>query len=308
MKKVHSFLGRCKKQYRQLGLGRYRPAYFITAYSLAAVILILAAEHFYSEDTNSIQVQTKTSFESSGLKGATEEGSISQEEHRSLDTQEDKLVQYLGSGTLDGLTTLAVGYITELKEQEDEINLVILEQDTIRTNKARQIAEEQRLLAIAKAKEAERIKKEAERKALELQKQQEELKKNAMMLSASERKYLEMIVQAESGNQDIKGKILVANVVLNRIKSSRFPDTVKAVVFQHTGSCYQFSPAKSGSIYRVHISKETKEAVTRALNGEDYSKGALYFVARSAANRNSLTWFDRELTRLFTHGGHTFYK
>ena len=308
MKKVHSFLGSFKDRYESLGLKRYRPAYIITAYSLVAVILILSAEHCYSDDTNVVKVRAKTNFESIRFEETTDADTVLQSDKEKEVTVEEKVTSYLELGTLDGMTALATEQIAKLQETEEQISLAMEEQEEIKTGKAREVAEEERLLAIAKAEEAARIEAEAKRKAEELKKKQEENSKSAVSLSASERNVLERIVQAEAGNQDAKGKMLVASVVLNRVKSFRFPNTVQGVVFQHSGSTYQFSPAKSGSVNRVKVTDSTKTAVSRVLNGEDYSQGALFFVARSAANRNSLTWFDRKLTRLFTHGAHTFYK
>ena len=120
------------------------------------------------------------------------------------------------------------------------------------------------------------------------------------------------IVQAEAGHEDYKGKVLVANVVLNRYKSSIFPNTVYDVVTQtHYGSnglVYQFSPAKPGcSFWYVSPSEETIKAVNKALNGTDYSQGALYFVARDKADPGNVSWFDRNLTKLFKHGNHEFF-
>lgn len=141
-----------------------------------------------------------------------------------------------------------------------------------------------------------------------VQKEEAKRKANRMTLSARDKKVLERIVEAEAGDQDVMGRMLVANVVLNRVRNKEFPDNVKDVVFEHRGCHYQFSPAGSGSIHRVTVSKTTKKAVKRVLNGEDESRGALYFVQRNIANKNSLSWFDRDLTRLFKHGCHTFYK
>ena len=119
---------------------------------------------------------------------------------------------------------------------------------------------------------------------------------------------LQRIVEAEATGEDIKGKMLVANVILNRVKNKDFPDSVKAVVFQKSGSTYQFSPIKDGRYYSVKVSESTKKAVNRVLQGEDYSQGALYFSARIRADKNSMSWFDRHLTYLFKHGGHEFFK
>jgi N-acetylmuramoyl-L-alanine amidase len=123
-------------------------------------------------------------------------------------------------------------------------------------------------------------------------------------ITGEELDLLERIVQAEAGGEDLKGKILVANVILNRVHSSRFPNDIKSVIMAGR----QFSPVSDGRLWTVTVSAETKEAVQRALDGEDYSQGALYFMARSAADPGNVTWFDRALTRLFRHGGHEFFK
>lgn len=116
------------------------------------------------------------------------------------------------------------------------------------------------------------------------------------------------IVEAEAGNQDEEGKLLVANVVLNRVSDEAFPDTVREVILQKENGVTQFSPVSNGSIWTVEISPETEEAVGRALQGENKSEGALYFVARKYADTNRLAWFDNHLTFLFEHGGHEFFK
>lgn len=115
------------------------------------------------------------------------------------------------------------------------------------------------------------------------------------------------IVEAEAGGEDEDGKLLVANVVLNRMNSEAFPDSVREVVMQRSSRVTQFSPVATGRIWRVEISEETARAVERALEGEDISQGALYFAARRYASSDSMRWFDRKLTFLFRHGGHEFF-
>lgn len=126
-------------------------------------------------------------------------------------------------------------------------------------------------------------------------------------LSDKDYEILLKIVQAEAGNEDEKGKMLVAGVVLNRVNSGRFPNTVEEVVFQHKNGKYQFSPVANGSYYSVKVSDETKEAVGRVLKGEDITQGALYFAARKYADDENMRWFDRSLKRLFEYGGHEFF-
>lgn len=122
-------------------------------------------------------------------------------------------------------------------------------------------------------------------------------------ISDEEYQVLLRIVEAEAPKEDAYGKMLVANVVLNRVHADQFPDTISEVVFQEG----QFAPVRSGSYYRRTVSEETVEAVERVLAGEDHSQGALYFVARALASEEGLRFFDEKLEKLFKHGVHTFY-
>ena len=110
------------------------------------------------------------------------------------------------------------------------------------------------------------------------------------------------IVEAEAPDEDIEGKMLVANVVLNRLEEG-FGDSISDVVFAKD----QFEPVTNGRIFRVEPSEDTIEAVKRVLNGEDESQGALYFMARARASKKGIKWFDTKLKFLFKHGRHEFY-
>ena len=92
-----------------------------------------------------------------------------------------------------------------------------------------------------------------------------------LSISSADYQVLLKIVEAEAGSEDLNGRILVANVVLNRVKSELFPDCVTDVVYQHSNGVYQFSPVKNGTIDTVSISEETKQAVELALDGTDLS-------------------------------------
>lgn len=165
---------------------------------------------------------------------------------------------------------------------------------------AREKQEEADLEAARKAEEKRKAEEERQR-ALEA----ENRRKNAV-ISYSDEDYriLQRIVQAEAGNCDAKGKILVANVVINRVKSKKFPSTIKGVVYAPR----QFSPVGNGSINRVKVTNETVDCVNRALAGEDYSQGALYFMNRSRSKGSNVSWFDSRLQYLFYHGGHEFFR
>lgn len=127
-------------------------------------------------------------------------------------------------------------------------------------------------------------------------------------LSAKDRAVLLRIVEAEATDEDVKGRMLVANVVLNRVNcKTEFPDNVTDVVFDTTGGVYQFSPIEDGRYWSVSISDKTREAVHRVLCGEDESQGALYFMARQYADADNVVWFDSSLSYLFAYGEHEFF-
>lgn len=128
------------------------------------------------------------------------------------------------------------------------------------------------------------------------------------VLEASELDVLLRIVESEAGSEDEDGRLLVANVILNRVNNDKFPSTVTEVVFQQENGVAQFSPVSNGTIYKVEVSEETYDAVERALNGEDISQGALFFASRKYADSSKMKWFDDNLVFLFEHGGHEFFK
>ena len=149
---------------------------------------------------------------------------------------------------------------------------------------------------------------EQQREREEKERRRRERKRREEKRRQEERQILERIVEAEAGDQDLEGRILVANVILNRVHSKHFPDTIKGVVFANRAGRYQFSPVSNGRYYRVTVSDKTKRAVKQALAGKDISKGALYFMCRSASDPKNVAWFDRDLTKVAQHGCHEFFK
>lgn len=132
-------------------------------------------------------------------------------------------------------------------------------------------------------------------------------KKARYSLEQEDYEALLKIVEAEAGCEDMKGKMLVAGVVMNRVESKKFPNTVKEVVFQKEDGVSQFSPVSDGRYQKVCVSDETKEAVERVIYGEDITEGALYFASRKYADPEKMKWFDNSLTLLFSYGGHEFF-
>ena len=109
--------------------------------------------------------------------------------------------------------------------------------------------------------------------------------------------WLSHIINAESGNQPLAGKIAVGNVIMNRVESPLFPNTIYTVIFQRN----QFSPASSGAIYR-DANQESVIAAKLVLDGAEVLDNALYF------NRVGMDcWASRNKTLVATIGAHAFY-
>lgn len=109
------------------------------------------------------------------------------------------------------------------------------------------------------------------------------------------------IAMAEAEGESVEGKALVMLVVLNRVWSDGFPDSIEEVIFQRN----QFSPVREGGRYwTTEPNDECREALDLVMDGWDESQGALYFEAAD----NEQGWHSRNLEFLFQHGGHKFYR
>lgn len=113
---------------------------------------------------------------------------------------------------------------------------------------------------------------------------------------------LQKIVMAEAEGEPYEGKVAVANVVLNRLRSANFPDTIKEVIYQKR----QFSPVANGRLKRVQPNKESVDAVNAALSGvKEVPDNTYFFLSLKLAQ--DLTVHHSQ-TYVATIGNHTFYK
>ena len=111
--------------------------------------------------------------------------------------------------------------------------------------------------------------------------------------------WLSHIVYSESNGQPMDGMIGVGNVVLNRVKSASFPNTVKDVVFQPG----QFNPVDMGTIY-LEPSEQAILAAKLAIEGVNTVGESLYFVNPVIGDSS---WFNRSLTCTIVIADHAFY-
>ncbi|WP_405107662.1 cell wall hydrolase [Paenibacillus sp. FSL K6-1217] len=113
---------------------------------------------------------------------------------------------------------------------------------------------------------------------------------------------LQKIVMAEAEGEPYKGKVAVANVVLNRLRSANFPDTIREVIYQKR----QFSPVANGRLKRVKPNADSIKAVNAALMGVKEVTDDTYFFLSLTLAQDLTVHHSRTLAK--TIGNHTFYK
>lgn len=96
---------------------------------------------------------------------------------------------------------------------------------------------------------------------------------------------LSRLIMAEAQGESYTAKTAVGAVVLNRVKSAIFPNTIKDVIYQTDNGYYQFTPVLNGWINKPADADSIKAAYA-ALNGTDPTNGALYYFDDTVTN----TW------------------
>lgn len=115
--------------------------------------------------------------------------------------------------------------------------------------------------------------------------------------------WLARIIHAESRGEPLIGQIAVGNVVLNRVKSNYYPNTIYGVIFDRKYGV-QFSPILDGSIYNTPGYSATLAAKI-CLEGYNLSEGSFFFLNTALATSS---WIPRTREYAFTIGNHDFYK
>ncbi|MEW5953245.1 MAG: LysM peptidoglycan-binding domain-containing protein [Bacillota bacterium] len=103
-------------------------------------------------------------------------------------------------------------------------------------------------------------------------------------ISNSDFELLARLVKAEADSESHLAKVAVAAVVLNRVQSDKFPNTIAGVIYQRDGGRYQFEPVLNGWINKP-ANEASRKAVREAVNGRDPTNGALYFFEHWVPNK-----------------------
>lgn len=139
-------------------------------------------------------------------------------------------------------------------------------------------------------------------RAVELKTTGKELANGQSYYNSDDLYWLSRIISAEASGESLLGQIAVGNVVLNRVESRQYPNTVYGVIFDRKGGT-QFSPVALGTIYK----KPTESSVVAAkicLEGYSISDGILFFMNPRIATNN---WISKNRPYAFSIGNHDFY-
>lgn len=110
---------------------------------------------------------------------------------------------------------------------------------------------------------------------------------------------LARVINGEARGEPYTGMVAVGAVVLNRVRSSSFPNTISGVIYQPGA----FTAVTDGQ-FNVAVTQQSRNAARDAMNGWDPSGGALYYYNPATAT-NSWIWSRPVLTRI---GNHVFCK
>lgn len=116
--------------------------------------------------------------------------------------------------------------------------------------------------------------------------------------------WLARIIEAEAGAESYQGKVAVGNVILNRVNSKDFPNTVYNVIFEYYGNIPQFSPVADGTIYNSPT-QESINAAKDALSGSRPVGNSTYFFN---PNKAAGAWIVKNKSYVSRIGGHVFYQ
>jgi N-acetylmuramoyl-L-alanine amidase len=134
---------------------------------------------------------------------------------------------------------------------------------------------------------------EGDNKSVSAETEIEDIKSDELILLAR-------LIHAEARGESYRGQVAVGAVVLNRVRSSAFPGTIKGVIYQEG----QFTPVENGQ-FNLTPNPASFRAAKAALNGEDPSQSAVYFYNPDTAR--TLWWLSTR-ERTVKIGNHVFAK
>ncbi len=118
-------------------------------------------------------------------------------------------------------------------------------------------------------------------------------------VTAAEKRLMAQLVTAEAKGEPYAGQVAVATVILNRVDSSQFPNTITSVIYQ-TG---QFTPVRTGTINQTPTASAIR-AVDEAIAFRGQGRGSLFFYNPAIATNH----WNATRQHTVTIGNHVFAK
>jgi spore germination cell wall hydrolase CwlJ-like protein len=174
----------------------------------------------------------------------------------------------------------------DMQQKQDSVNSLIgqTKANIAQTNQDLEDAKEnvsdldaklQKMIEYEKQLELQKAQEDAARLAAIKAQEQEDTSGVVYVPTDSDAYLLGAIIQCESDGEPYEGKLAVGSVVLNRVRSSYFPNTISGVIYQSG----QFSPVASGRLaYRLEagVNGTCLQAAQEVLNG-NITLNCLYF-------------------------------
>lgn len=264
---------------------------------------------YFENDIEELQVATEEVVEETKAKYYFVKTSLNK--RMTPDTVNEPIGWLAANEPVRGLTTLGNGWV--LLEDNSYVNGKYLEEKLGMTDEEfAKATEDYNAMRAQRLKEAKEAREQAAKeKAILKQQQAAQVKavstavetsssstvaRNGITLSQDEIDLMARLVRAEAGGESYEGMVAVASVVLNRVSSSKFQDSVRGVIYAKN----QFSPVANGSINKaasdVHY-KAVKDAMVR-----DNTNGATFFYAPGLVDSNYM----ESLRTVATIGAHEF--
>ncbi|WP_160724378.1 cell wall hydrolase [Bacillus sp. USDA818B3_A] len=119
--------------------------------------------------------------------------------------------------------------------------------------------------------------------------------------TAAEKDLMARLVRAEAVGEPYAGKVAVATVLINRVRSADFPNTVRGVIYQIANGHYAFTPVENGTINQP-ADAASKRAVNEAIALTGKGNGSLFFYNPKTSTSSWI--YSRPVT--VTIGNHRF--
>ena len=184
---------------------------------------------------------------------------------------------------------MATGFTSQAASEQQEVTTITeTKGENTNTHTAVQaisqniVASAQEMTDASQQVIADNIAKKEEEERLAREKAEQEVKEKAEREAReayvrANQELLASIIYCEAGNQPYEGQVAVGAVIMNRVKSGSYPNSIEEVIYQSG----QFGPAATGWLNRVRSSKgysqTALQAAVDALNGSNPIGNCLYF-------------------------------